>query len=153
MCARPFHNRDKNTKVKIKLALGGLWLHLARRKYAQNFRPIGHPGNGGSGFCLGTMRCSLRAPRGEVGAGYTSLTPAGWRRPGGDRGITPADVFIELSFNACLKVTFLQNRRTPVPNIWAGQVFKGDIFVLEVEAPFRDLTMVLCWVGMAPLKA
>ena len=55
------------------LALSGLWLQLTRWKYAQNFRPIKYREPAVLGrVCLGTMRCSLRAPRGAVGAANTT---------------------------------------------------------------------------------
>ena len=59
-------------------------------------------------FCHGIMRCTFRAPRGVVRAANTSrLAPAG-RRSGS------CECFIDMTFNACLKAMFLQDKYTDV---------------------------------------
>ena len=107
----------KIRKSKSKLALSGLWLRLTRWKYSQNFRPFGHREPVVMGrFCICTMRCSLRTPRGVFGAANTSRLAAAGRGSGNNT----CECFIESPCNACLKVMFLQDRRTSVAYFWVG---------------------------------
>ena len=131
-------------KSKLKLALNGLWLHLTREKYAQIFQTNLTSGTGGSGPVLSRYH-ALQSPcaawRGR--RSNTSRLAAAWRGSGNDT----CECFIEPSFNACVIVMLLQDRRTPLLIFWVGQVLRSATFVFELAVRFRYLTMCSSLLG------
>ena len=93
--------------MKVKIETDSQWIMVTLNgvKICQKFQTDREPGVL-CRFCRGTMRCSLRAPRGVVGAASTSRLAAAERRSGNNS----CELFIESFFNARLKVLLLQDR-------------------------------------------
>ena len=115
---RQFHNSGQNTKVKIETDSQRILVTLNEVEVFPKFHTNRTSGTGGNGLVLSrrTIRCSLHTPRGAVGAANTSRQAAAGRRSGNNT----CECSVESSFNACLKVIFLQDRRTPVAEFLGG---------------------------------
>ena len=108
---RLFHNWGQKTKIKIETGSQWIIVTLNEVEVCPKFQIDRTSGTLSTGpVCLDIMRYSLSAPRGVVGAANTSRLAA----TGRESGNNTCECFIESSFNAYLRVMFLQDRRTPV---------------------------------------
>ena len=92
MPIRPFNNVGQNTKVKIETGSQWIMVTFHEMKVYAKFQTDQTSGTGvvlvgfvSAPCVVVSVRCAARS---------VQLTPAGWRRPGGDRGITLAKVLL-----------------------------------------------------------